>query len=146
MIIVWEVITGENHNIFARQEDAILLHGIVKHMVTSNGKVPEGYPLSVNEKHIFGIESIVLMTSVASVLADWMMNISIDQIAVGFEDAVWPPDTPYAGYPVFTDAEKTNIQIARAQKKLLSSIDESERLLLFNTTLTTAQLFATGSN
>jgi|15BtaG_2_1085339.scaffolds.fasta_scaffold00696_7 hypothetical protein len=146
MLILWEVTTGDNINIFAREEDAQLLHDVVEQMIMTNGHIPSGYPLKVRPRKAYGIASAVIMSDLGLILVDWMSGIDFETIPEGFEqNARWPAGFPGAGQLIFSVQQIQAIQVTRAAKKLYASVNDSERTLLSGAGTSISDLLVTGS-
>ncbi len=130
MLVVWEVITGENVQIFAREIDASLFRDVVASIVVAanKGTLPKNYKLSVTSKKIYGISSAIIYNTTTEVLTDWLLNVDLSTVPEGFESyAVWPPGSPGAGQLIFSQQQALGIQIQRARRKALSALTEAER-------------------
>ena len=130
MLHVYEVITGDDKQIFAREVDAALFRDVVASIVSAanRGQIPRGYRLSVERRSAYGIQSAVLYNTTQEVLVDWISNVDLGTVPEGFEvGAVWPPGTPNVGQPIFSPAQIAGIQVQRARRKALLALTEVER-------------------
>ena len=138
MINAYEAITGFpgslDRNLFARPEDAALLIGVLKYLVTSGGTtpIPPKYIFQVKVRVIFGAISVAPMTDIPSILNDWVLHVAPESIPEGAESATWPDgmglDPSIVGQPVFTPDQVTRIIEGRAIAKIRAvTLSEAER-------------------